>query len=139
MQKAIALAKKGTNDSQGSPFGSIIVKNDQIVSRAFNKVKAANDCSQHAEVVAIQEACKILESSTLKGCVLYTSCEPCMMCLGTVYWAKLDAVYYGASALDAKKYGFVYSDLYYQMNAEQRHSRFSMQQLLREEAVSVWK
>ena len=86
----------------------------------------------------IQEACKKLGSKSLKGCILYTSCEPCLMCLGASRWAALDAVYYGASAADAKEAGYVYSQLFYNSHTGKRHQEFNLIQLLRAEAVAVW-
>lgn len=83
-------------------------------------------------------ACKKLETKSLKGCVLFTSCEPCMMCLGAAHWAEFDYIYYGASAQDAKEYGFVYSDMYYNSDEEKRHEEFKMIQICRDEAVKVW-
>lgn len=139
MQRAIALAQQGKNSEGGGSFGAVIVKNNQIIAQGHNRVKGTKDCTQHAELFVIQEACKVLQSTDLSECILYTSCEPCMMCLGACHWAKFKRIFYGASALDAKEYGFIYSEVFYQSNEQKRLQEFSMQQLLRDEAVKVWK
>lgn len=136
MKKAILLSRRGREE--GAPFGAIIVKEGELISSAYNEAKNLNDCTAHAEVLAIRRACALLGSRSLKGCILYTSCEPCMMCLGSCYWAGLDAIYFGCSAEDAKENGFVYSNMYFNTNAEDRSDEFKMQQLLRDEALNVW-
>lgn len=138
MAKAINLAREGKEKDNGGPFGAVITKGDEIVAECYNAVSGDHDCSQHAELRAIQMACKKLETKSLKGCVLFTSCEPCMMCLGAAHWAEFDYIYYGASAQDAKEYGFVYSDMYYNSDEEKRHEEFKMIQICRDEAVKVW-
>ncbi|MFL1895291.1 nucleoside deaminase [Aquimarina sp. 2-A2] len=138
MQRAIALAKKGAITEGGGPFGAVVVKNNQILAEAFNEVKGKGDCTQHAELAAIQKACAIMECDALEDCILYTSCEPCMMCLGASHWSGFRAIYYGASAADAKAFGYVYSDMYYSSDMEERHSEFNMKQLLSEQAIKVW-
>ena len=137
MRRAIYLAKLGKENDGGS-FGAVIVKDGEIVAEGFNKVKALSDCTQHAELLVIQKACRKLESTTLEDCILYTSCEPCMMCLGASYWAKFQKIYYGASAEQAKEYGYVYSNMFYQSNKGARHREFKLEQLLATEAVAVW-
>lgn len=139
MGRAIELAREGMNKVNGSPFGTVITKGDEIIAATRNEVKSENDCTQHAELRAIQMACKKINSGSLQGCVLFTSCEPCMMCLGAAYWADIDYIYYGASAEDAREYGFIYSDLYYNSNTKDRHTEFKMIQLCRNEAVAVWR
>lgn len=139
MSRAIKLARKGMNKANGSPFGTVITKGDEIIAETRNEVVSEGDCTQHAELRAIQMACKKINSGSLQGCVLFTSCEPCMMCLGAAYWADIDYIYYGASAEDAREYGFIYSDLYYNSNTKDRHTEFKMIQLCRNEAVAVWK
>ncbi|TRO66479.1 nucleoside deaminase [Christiangramia sabulilitoris] len=138
MERAIELAREGRDMDNGGPFGAVIAKGDEIIAETRNEVLCKGDCTQHAELRAIQRACRKLNSLNLKGCVLYTSCEPCMMCLGAAYWADLDYIYYGASADDAKEYGFKYSDMYYNSNAEERHREFRMFQISREDAVGLW-
>ncbi len=138
MQQAIALAKKGKMTEGAGPFGAVIVKNKHIIAKGHNEVHDKNDLTQHAELAVIQEACKVLESKDLSECILYTSCEPCMMCLGASHWAGFEAIYFGASAEDAKKHGFIYSNVFYASDNQKRYQEFNMHQLLREEAVAVW-
>ncbi len=137
MRRAIYLAKLG-KENDGGAFGAVIVRNGEIIAEGFNKVKALSDCTQHAELLTIQKACRKLESTTLKECILYTSCEPCMMCLGASYWAKFQKIYYGASALQAKEHGYIYSNMFYTSDKGARHREFKLEQLLAEEAVAVW-
>ena len=136
--QAINWAKKGRETEGGGAFGVVIVKNNIIIAEGHNRVGATTDCTQHAELSMIQKACKKLGSKSLKGCTLYTSCEPCLMCLGATRWAELEAVYYGASASDAKDAGFIYSELFYNSHTGKRHQEFNLKQLLREDAVAVW-
>ena len=138
MRKAISWAQQGKQTQGGGAFGAVIVKDGNIIAEGHNQVGAQTDCTQHAELAMIQQACKQLQSKSLKGCVLYTSCEPCLMCLGTTRWAELDRVYYGASAADAQEAGYVYSDLFYNSHTGKRHVEFKLKQLLRNEAVAVW-
>lgn len=138
MRRAIALAEKGRDAKGGGPFGALVVRENHIVAESHNWVNGKRDCTQHAELAVIQKACKTLGRKTLEDCILYTSCEPCMMCLGAIKWAKFQAVYFGASALDAKEHGYVYSDLYYSSDAYKRYKEFNMKQLLPKEALRVW-
>ncbi len=139
MHRAMELAREGLDTEGGGPFGAVITKGDKIIAESYNKASEKNDCTQHAELRAIQKACNNLNSKDLNGCVLYTSCEPCMMCLGAAYWAGLDFIYFGASAEDAREFGYVYSDMYYNSDKNKRHSEFIMIQFLREEALNIWK
>lgn len=138
MQRAIQLAREGREMANASPFGAVVTKGDKIIAESRNESVCRGDCEEHAELKVIKRACHKLQKKNLKGCVLYTSCEPCMMCLGAAYWADFDYIYYGASAEDAKEFGFVYSDMYYKSNSKKRHEEFKMIQLCREEAVEVW-
>ncbi|RZT00058.1 nucleoside deaminase [Aquimarina brevivitae] len=138
MRQAIALARQGKEVTSGGPFGAVITKNNKVLVAVHNIVSQYNDLTKHAELYAIQEACRLLNSKKLTGCVLYTSCEPCMMCLGACHWAQFDNIYYGASAEDALQYGFTYSDMFYASNANSRYQEYNMTQLLRDEAVAVW-
>ncbi len=139
MGRAIKLAREGRDMDNGGPFGAVVTKGDKIIAESRNEVVCKGDCTEHAEIKAIKRACKKLKSSNLKGCVLYTSCEPCMMCLGAAYWADIDYIYYGASARDAQDFGFRYSDLYHESNNEARHKEFKMIQLCRNEVINLWK
>ena len=137
MRRAIYLAKLG-KENEGGSFGAVIVKEGEIIAEGFNRVKDLSDCTQHAELSVIQKACKKMNSTTLKDCILYTSCEPCMMCLGAIYWAKFEKVFYGVSASKAKEYGFVYSTMFYSSKKGARHKEFKLEQLLADEAITVW-
>ncbi|MGB5943489.1 MAG: nucleoside deaminase [Leeuwenhoekiella sp.] len=139
MRKAIDMAKEGMSSKGGGPFGAVIVKNGSLVAAAHNRVSATQDCTQHAELYTIQLACEVLGTKNLSDCILYTSCEPCMMCLGASYWAGFKKIFYGVSADKAKEYGFIYSDMFYNSNSGKRHKEFKLQQLLEEEALSVFK
>jgi tRNA(Arg) A34 adenosine deaminase TadA len=106
MQAAIAEARAGVAAGRGGPFGCVIVKDGQIVGRGCNCVTSTNDPTAHAEVVAIRDACRQLGTFRLAGCELYTSCEPCPMCLAAIYWSRLDRYYFGCTAADAEAIGF---------------------------------
>ena len=106
MLTAIRLAQTGVDAERGGPFGAVIVKDGEIIGEGYNCVTSTNDPTAHAEIVAIRNACQKLNSFQLEDCVIYTSCEPCPMCLGAIYWAKFDKIYYGNSRKDAAKAGF---------------------------------
>lgn len=106
IERAIALSEEGMNHGAGGPFGAIVVKDGEIIAEGYNQVTSANDPTAHAEIVAIREACKKLDSFQLDDCVIYTSCEPCPMCLGAIYWARPKAVFYGCTKEDAAEIGF---------------------------------
>jgi len=138
MQRAIDLARKG-KEGKGGAFGAVVVRDGKVVAEVHNTVNEQQDCTQHAELSVIQKACKALGSKDLSDCTLYTSCEPCMMCLGACYWAKFKAIYYGASAEDARKQGYIYSNMFYASDIEKRYAEFNMAQIMQEEALAVWK
>ncbi len=117
MQQAIELSRHGMDKNEGWPFGCIVVKGDTIVGRGNNKVSSTNDPTAHAEVTAIRDACKNLNSFQLTDCEIYTSCEPCPMCLGAIYWARPKVVYYANNRKDAADIGFDDSMIYDEMNA----------------------
>src|SRR5882724_10201313 len=106
MREDIRLSFETMRSNTGGPFGAVIVKDGKIIARGYNKVVSTNDPTAHAEVVAIREACKFLKSFQLDGCEIYTSCEPCPMCMSAIYWARPDKVYYANSKSDAAKIGF---------------------------------
>ena len=106
MQEAVNAAIQGMNNNEGGPFGCVVVKDGKIIGRGNNNVTSTNDPTAHAEVTAIREACKHLNSYQLDGCDIFTSCEPCPMCLGAIYWARPDKVYYGSNQIDAAQIGF---------------------------------
>ena len=142
MQKAIELAENGMNSNSGGPFGAVIVKNDRIIAEGYNKVSSENDPTAHAEIVAIREACKKLNSFQLDDCIIYTSCEPCPMCLGAIYWARPKKVFYACNREDAAQIDFDDQFIYdeFEKKMEDRHIIFS--KLMREDALQTlnkWK
>ena len=106
MNEAVKAAIKGMDANEGGPFGCVIVKDGEIIGRGNNMVTSTNDPTAHAEVTAIRNACKKLNSFQLDGCIIYTSCEPCPMCLGAIYWARPSKVFYGSNKKDAANIGF---------------------------------
>lgn len=139
MLEAIALSKQGITNNEGGPFGCVIVKDDIIIGRGNNKVTSTNDPTAHAEVVAIRDACKNLGTFQLNGCEVYTSCEPCPMCLGAIYWARPTVIYYANNREDAAKIGFDDSMIYDEMKAEICDRKIPIKALGREEAMLVFK
>lgn len=115
MQLAVELAEKGMDTGEGGPFGAIIVKNGKIVGKGNNRVTSTNDPTAHAEMVAIRDACKNLKSFQLDDCEIYTSCEPCPMCLAAIYWSRPKAVYYACTKVDAANIGFDDNYIYHQI------------------------
>jgi len=134
LRRAIALATENVVSGSGGPFAALVVRDGEIIGEGVNSVTATCDPTAHAEVNAIRAAAKALGTFTLAGCELYTSCEPCPMCLGAAYWARLDAVYYGASAADAARAGFDDALLFaeFRKNTAERKPRAT--QLLGDEA-----
>src|SRR3984893_8237236 len=106
MQRAVALAQEKMHDNNGGPFGAVIVRNGEIIAEGWNQVTSTNDPSAHAEVVAIRQACAKLKSFNLPDCDIFTSCEPCPMCLGAIYWARLRRIYYANTRQEAAQIGF---------------------------------
>jgi guanine deaminase len=134
LRRAIALATRNVLTATGGPFAAVVVRDGKIVGEGANSVTAANDPTAHAEVNAIRAAARALGTFTLAGCELYTSCEPCPMCLAAAYWARLDAVYYGASAADAARAGFDDAFLYAELRKDSGQRKLSSTQLLADEA-----
>ncbi|PID93347.1 MAG: tRNA-specific adenosine deaminase [Bacteroidetes bacterium] len=139
LRKAIAIAEANMESLEGGPFGAVIVKDGEIIATGNNKVTSAHDPSAHAEVVAIRNACKKLNDFQLTGCELYSSCEPCPMCLGAIYWARLDRIYYAASREDAAHAGFDDSFIYQEIPHSPEKRSIVATQALQEEAVKVFK
>jgi len=140
MRKAIALSVENIKNG-GGPFGAVIVRNGEIIATGVNRVTSDNDPTAHAEVNAIRKASKKLGSFDLAGCSIYTSCEPCPMCLGAIYWAHLDKMYYGNSKTDARNIGFDDSFIYDEIELKPESRRLNTTQLLPEEAIvafNVW-
>ena len=138
MQEAIALSKHGIENNEGGPFGCVIVKDDKIVGRGNNRVTSTNDPTAHAEVVAIRDACKNLETYQLEGCEVYTTCEPCPMCLGAIYWARPKVIYYANNREDAAAIGFDDSMIYEEFGIELQQRRIPIVPLGREQAIKVF-
>ncbi|MEO7263747.1 MAG: nucleoside deaminase [Ferruginibacter sp.] len=138
MKEAIELSMKGMQDNQGGPFGCVIVKDDKIIGRGNNKVTSTNDPTAHAEVVAIRDACKNLGTYQLEGCEVYTSCEPCPMCLGAIYWARPSIIYFANNRQDAADIGFDDSMIYDEMAAGIEQRKIPIQSLSRDEAIKVF-
>lgn len=134
MRRAIRLATENVLQSGGGPFAALIVREGAIVSEAVNTVTATNDPTAHGEVNAIRAACKALGVFSLAGCELYTSCEPCPMCLCAAYWARIDRIYYGATAADAARAGFADAAFYAELCKAPEARGVPAVQLLRDEA-----
>jgi tRNA(Arg) A34 adenosine deaminase TadA len=139
MKEAIALSQNGVRNNEGGPFGCLIVKDDKIIGRGNNKVTSSNDPTAHAEVVAIRDACKNLGTFQLEDCEVYSSCEPCPMCLGAIYWARPKLVYYANSREDAANIGFDDSMIYEELGIELDKRKIPIINLGREEALKVFK
>ena len=139
MSEAVKAALKGMQKNEGGPFGCIVVKNNEIVGRGNNKVTSSNDPTAHAEVTAIRDACKNLGVFQLDGCIIYTSCEPCPMCLGAIYWARPDKVYYGSDQEDAAKVGFDDAFIYKEITLPYSKRSIPFEQIGREISIEVFK
>lgn len=139
MRIAIELSEQNVNESTGGPFGAVIVKDGVIVASSANKVVQQNDPTAHAEVSAIRLACQQLGTHNLEGCVIYTSCEPCPMCLGAIYWAHISTIYYGNTKADAANIGFDDHFIYLELERPMHQRKLQIVQLLRNEALSAFK
>lgn len=141
MRRAIELSRKASIiEKSGGVFGAVIVKDGKIIGEGYNQVRKQNDPTWHAEMQAIREACKKLNSPHLEGCVMYTSAESCPMCLATSYWAHLDHIYYAATTADALKYGdFLDIDYLDEIRKDPEDRRIKQSEYMRPEAVEVWK
>jgi len=142
LRRAIALATRNVTSGDGGPFAALIVRDGKVIAEGVNMVTATNDPTAHGEITAIRNACNALNTFSLAGCELYTSCEPCPMCLAAAHWARLDAVFYGASADDAAKAGFDDAYLYAEFRKDQDQRTLPEVQSLRDEAWSsfiAWK
>ncbi|MGB3496145.1 MAG: nucleoside deaminase [Elainellaceae cyanobacterium] len=139
MEEAIALSFDAMRTNKGGPYGAVVVKDGQVIGRGQNRVTSLNDPTAHAEMLAIREACQAVESWTLPGCELYTSCEPCPMCMAATLWAKLDVVYYGNSKETADQFGFNSSSLYAQVTKAPAERDLSMVPYMVDEAVEAFK
>ncbi len=137
MLRAIELSINSVNTT-GGPFGCVIVKENKIIAEGSNKVTSSNDPTAHAEVVAIREACKKLNTFNLTGCDLYTSCEPCPMCLSAIYWARIEKIYYANTRDDAQKIDFDDSLIYSELLKNVKKRKILMVQMMRNEALKAF-
>jgi guanine deaminase len=135
MREAIRLSVENVQSGKGGPFGAVIVKNGEIIARGANEVTSSNDPTAHAEVVAIRNACKELGSFQLAGCEIYCSCEPCPMCLGAIYWARPDKIYFANTKKDAADIQFDDDFIYQEIDKKIADRKLPTIQLLREEAI----
>ena len=139
MRRAIALAQNGIDQNVGGPFGAIVVKDGEIIGEGCNRVTSTNDPTAHAEIVAIRNACQKLNSFQLDGCTIYTSCEPCPMCLGTIYWARPAQIFYAATHEDAAAIGFDDHFIYDEIERPIEERLIKSVNLMREEGLKVFK
>lgn len=139
MRRAIELAREGMDAGAGGPFGSVVVCNGEIIAEGYNRVTSDNDPTAHAEVTAIREACQKLGTFQLNDCEIYTSCEPCPMCLGAIYWARPKVVYYACTREDAAAIDFDDQLIYDEIDAGIDNRQIPFKQMQRSEALSVFK
>lgn len=138
LREAIAAAREGMADGRGGPFGAVVVRDGVIVARGNNQVVRDGDPTAHAEVVAIREACRALETHVLEGCALYSSCEPCPMCLAAIYWARIERVVFASTHADASAAGFDDSLIYEQTGLPVAERDLPMERMLPEEGQRVF-
>jgi tRNA(Arg) A34 adenosine deaminase TadA len=138
MRRAIALAIENVRAGGGGPFAALVSKNDRIIAEGTNRVTASNDPTAHAEIVAIRGACAALNSFQLTGCDLYTTCEPCPMCLGAIYWARPERIFYASRASDAAAAGFDDAFIYEELKRPPKERRIPTTQLLRDESLEIF-
>ena len=138
MREAIRLSVENVRNGTGGPFAAIVVKHGEIIATGTNQVTSAMDPTAHAEVTAIRNACKNLNAFQLDGCEIYTTCEPCPMCLGAIYWARPDAVYYGNTRQDAAEIGFDDDFIYREIPLHPHNRTYPLKPLLRDEALKAF-
>ncbi|WP_280842369.1 nucleoside deaminase [Rhodohalobacter sp. SW132] len=138
MKRAIQIAQNGMDENQGGPFGCVVVKNGAIIAEGNNRVTSSNDPTAHAEVVAIRKACEALGTFQLEGCDIYTSCEPCPMCLGAIYWSRPDRIFYAATRYDAADAGFDDSYIYEELKVPDRERKIPTENISRDQAVKLF-
>jgi guanine deaminase len=139
MARAIQLSIENVHSGRGGPFGAVIVKNGAIIAEGANQVTSTQDPTAHAEILAIRGACAKLGVFELPGCEIYTSCEPCPMCLGAIYWARLSRVYFGNAAADAASIGFDDSLIYREIALPLAQRAIPMRQMMREQALAAFR
>ncbi len=138
MKLAIDKSKYGMDNNFGGPFGAVIVKDNEIIADGFNIVTSSNDPTAHAEVTVIRKACEKLKTFNLEGCELYTSCEPCPMCLSAIYWARIKKVYYANTKEDADTIDFSDKFIYDELSKARKDRKLKMEQIGRDEAIKVF-
>lgn len=138
MRAAIKLAEKGVDSNSGGPFGAVIVKDNKIIAEGFNSVTLLNDPTAHAEIIAIRSACKKLKSFQLDDCIIYTSCEPCPMCLGAIYWARPKKVFFAGNREDAAEFNFDDQFIYDEIGKDIADRKIEFENMSREDALTVF-
>jgi len=138
MRRAIELSLENVHSGNGGPFGAVVVRRGVTIGEGVNQVLTTNDPSAHAEVVAIREACRKLGAFQLSGCEIYSSCEPCPMCMGLIYWARPEKVYFANTAEDAAKIGFDDAFIYRELALPPEKRAIAMEQMMREEAQTAF-
>src|SRR5688572_11363540 len=138
MRRAIELAQQGVDENLGGPFGCVVVREGEIIGEGSNQVTSTNDPTAHAEVVAVRAACRNIESFQLDGCSIYTSCEPCPMCLGAIYWARPEKVFFACTREDAAAIGFDDNFIYEELERANDEREMVLVSLMREEALEVF-
>jgi guanine deaminase len=139
MARAVQLSLENVRSGRGGPFGAVVVRNGNIIGEGTNQVTSTNDPTAHAEMLAIREACKKLGAFSLQSCEIYTSCEPCPMCLGAIYWAHLGRIYFANGAVDASKIGFDDALIYREIARPPSQRKIPMIQLMRDEALAAFR
>jgi len=137
MDRAIELARKGMNKGEGGPFGAVVVRNSEIIGEGWNQVLKTNDPTAHGEMVAIRDACAKISDFSLQGCEIYTTGQPCPMCLGAIHWARIASIYYGFAIADAAHIGFDDSEIFRQFSLPPEQQTICQKQLLREQALEL--
>jgi tRNA(Arg) A34 adenosine deaminase TadA len=138
MSRAIELAKMGVDENLGGPFGCVVARGDEIIGEGNNRVTSSSDPTAHAEIIAIREACKSLKTFQLDGCTIYTSCEPCPMCLGAIYWARPARVFYACTRADAAEIGFDDDHIYQELEKPNEDREMVLMNVMRNEALKVF-
>ena len=137
MDRAIELASKGMHNGEGGPFGAVVVRESKIIGEGWNQVLKTNDPTAHGEMVAIRNACANTSHFSLEGCEIYTTGQPCPMCLGAIHWARIESIYYGFAIEDAARIGFGDSEIFRQFSLPLQQRRISQKQILRKQALEL--